>query len=493
MSNKKQPDQQRQPQAEEEKILSLDEIKEMTVGQVVRKQQDIKDGVEEDDNILDRYIKQHREDIEAEKFETLANAPAISDEMLEETRVALQPAEMAQITAATEEQANADADLQIHKVQTSEPVEVDDVPPIAPMTDFEDEYEDALSDSEKSGKKKMLIWLGLTASFVAILATAFLWMNNMNGGGQTKSSSSSSKTSSSSSTDANVAAFEKLYASFFTDGSQTKLKNSEFDKLDQLKAALDKIGTSKSGYKAAKAKYDVLEKAINAIKDINSKFDKPAIVDGELDTTANVKSGASFKTVSTGLSTLDALLASAIKMGQTQKPASSASQAQGQSQNQGQAQGQGQSGGNATSPSDTGQAATPTPTPTTPVETPGASAPASNPGWVNVAGVVYGMEIPANVKLQRELSRVPYNQAAIDDVNNEAWVFNPGILEKIIAIAKERGHISGNDYYLEKVNIINGRGYYNLFKSDGTYLFSINCKTGYFVGNAPGRADAVDF
>ena len=208
MSNKKQPDQQRQPQAEEEKILSLDEIKEMTVGQVVRKQQDIKDGVEEDDNILDRYIKQHREDIEAEKFETLANAPAISDEMLEETRVALQPAEMAQITAATEEQ--ADADLQIHKVQTSEPVEVDDVPPIAPMTDFEDEYEDDLSDSEKSGKKKMLIWLGLTASFVAILATAFLWMNNMNGGGQASSSSSSSKKTSSSSTDANVAAFEEL-------------------------------------------------------------------------------------------------------------------------------------------------------------------------------------------------------------------------------------------------------------------------------------------
>ena len=491
MSNKKNQDQEQHAAEQEEKVLHFDDVKEMTVGQVVRKQEDLKAGIEEDDNVLDRYIKQHRQDIEAEKFETLANASAISDEMLEETRVALQPAEMAQITAATEEQ--ADADLQIHKVQTSEPVEVDDVPPIAPMTDFEDEYEDDLSDSEKSGKKKMLIWLGLTASFVAILATAFLWMNNMNGGGQASSSSSSSKKTSSSSKDANVVAFEKLYASFFTDGSQTKLKNSEFDKLDQLKAALDKIGTSKASYKAAKAKYDVLEKAINAIKDINSKFDKPAIVDGELDTTANVKSGASFKSVSTGLSTLDTLLASAIKMGQTQKPASSASQAQGQSQNQGQAQGQGQSGGNATSPSDTGQAATPTPTPTTPVETPGASAPASNPGWVNVAGVVYGMEIPANVKLQRELSRVPYNQAAIDDVNNEAWVFNPGILEKIIAIAKERGHISGNDYYLEKVNIINGRGYYNLFKSDGTYLFSINCKTGYFVGNAPGRADAVDF
>ena len=186
MSNKKNQDQEQHAAEQEEKVLHFDDVKEMTVGQVVRKQEDLKAGIEEDDNVLDRYIKQHRQDIEAEKFETLANASAISDEMLEETRVALQPAEMAQITAATEEQ--ADADLQIHKVQTSEPVEVDDVPPIAPMTDFEDEYEDDLSDSEKSGKKKMLIWLGLTASFVAILATAFLWMNNMNGGGQASSS-----------------------------------------------------------------------------------------------------------------------------------------------------------------------------------------------------------------------------------------------------------------------------------------------------------------
>ena len=103
------------------------------------------------------------------------------------------------------------------------------------------------------------------------------------------------------------------------------------------------------------------------------------------------------------------------------------------------------------------------------------------------------MEIPAGLTLQRELSRVPYNQAAIDDVNNEAWNFNPGVLENIINISRQRGYITGNEYYLEKVNIINGRGYYNLFKPDGTYLFSINCKTGYFVGNGSGYADDLDF
>ncbi|MGZ7227049.1 cell division site-positioning protein MapZ family protein, partial [Streptococcus pyogenes] len=77
---------------------------------------------------------------------------------------------------------------------------------------------------------------------------------------------------------------------------------------DQLKAALDKIGKSSSGYKAAKAKYDALEKAIKSIKTINANFDKPAIVDGELDTTANVKSDAKFDSVSTGLTAVDALL-----------------------------------------------------------------------------------------------------------------------------------------------------------------------------------------
>lgn len=61
------------------------------------------------------------------------------------------------------------------------------------------------------------------------------------------------------------------------------------------------------------------------------------------------------------------------------------------------------------------------------------------------------------------------------------WSFNPGILENILQVSRERGYITGNQYIIEKVNIINGNGYYNLFKPDGTYLFSINCKTGYFV------------
>jgi hypothetical protein len=91
------------------------------------------------------------------------------------------------------------------------------------------------------------------------------------------------------------------------------------------------------------------------------------------------------------------------------------------------------------------------------------------------------------------LSRVPYSDSAIADSSNSAWTFADGVLDKIVATSQSRGYFSENDYILEKVNIINGNGYYNMFKADGTYLFSINCKTGYFVGNASGNSDALDY
>ena len=88
---------------------------------------------------------------------------------------------------------------------------------------------------------------------------------------------------------------------------------------------------------------------------------------------------------------------------------------------------------------------------------------------------------------------MPYNQAAIDDVNNPAWTFNPGVLETILKVSRERGYITGDQFILEKVNIVKGNGYYNLYKPDGTYLFSMNCKTGYFVGNGAGYAVDLDY
>ena len=97
------------------------------------------------------------------------------------------------------------------------------------------------------------------------------------------------------------------------------------------------------------------------------------------------------------------------------------------------------------------------------------------------------------VNLQRSASRVPYNQSAVDDSNNPAWTFADGVLEQVLATSRARGYITGNQYILERVNIVNGNGYYNLYKPDGTYLFTLNCKTGYFVGNGSGHADDLDY
>ena len=97
------------------------------------------------------------------------------------------------------------------------------------------------------------------------------------------------------------------------------------------------------------------------------------------------------------------------------------------------------------------------------------------------------------VNLQRSASRVPYNQSAVDDSNNSAWTFADGVLEQVLATSRARGYITGNQYILERVNIVNGNGYYNLYKPDGTYLFTLNCKTGYFVGNGSGHADDLDY
>ena len=43
---------------------------------------------------------------------------------------------------------------------------------------------------------------------------------------------------------------------------------------------------------------------------------------------------------------------------------------------------------------------------------------------------IQGTVFQDGVPLQRNLSRVPYNQAAINDVNNPAWVFGDGSLKK---------------------------------------------------------------
>ena len=55
---------------DEEKVLDFEVAKDLTIEEAVKKQKEIEAGVTEDDGLLDRYIKQHREEIESQKFET---------------------------------------------------------------------------------------------------------------------------------------------------------------------------------------------------------------------------------------------------------------------------------------------------------------------------------------------------------------------------------------------------------------------------------------
>ena len=239
--------------------------------------------------------------------------------------------------------------------------------------------------------------------------------------------------------------------------------------MENLKKLLDKLEGS-SDYNAARTKYEDLVKQVSAIQKVNSQFSSPVIKDGVLDANAKVKSDATFAETKTGNDKLDSLLNDAVAQGRSQQVATPAPVTG--------------TGGTDTSNATPAQAATPT--------APAVNAVTGSAGTASPGYSGYGLPSDG-VPLQRNLSRVPYNQVAINDVNNPAWVFGDGILEKVLNIARKRGHITGNQYILERVNIINGNGYYNLFKPDGTYLFSINAKTGYFVGNGKGHSDALDY
>ena len=337
-----------------------------------------------------------------------------------------------------------------------------------PIEEAEDLPEETPSNAGKRIKTVLYSVLGLAIVGSAIFVT-YNWMHSRGtSGGTTVVSSSSSKSSSTSKSSSSetqaqkLEEFTKAYDAFFVDESKSALKNDKFGDLENLKKLLDKLEGS-SDYNAAKTKYEDLVKQVSAIQKVNSQFSSPVIKDGVLDANAKAKSDATFAETKTGNEKLDSLLNEAVAQGRSQQVATPAPVTG--------------TGGT--------EASNVAPAPAVNATTSGAGT--ASPGYS-------GYGLPSDgVPLQRNLSRVPYNQAAINDVNNPAWVFGDGILEKVLNIARKRGHITGNQYILERVNIINGNGYYNLFKPDGTYLFSINAKTGYFVGNGKGHSDALDY
>lgn len=484
-------------QEEKESILDFETAKEMTIGQAARKSEELEAGVTEEDNVLDKYIKQHRQEIEAGKFsaqsaEEMSEAEdqeqlsqldlaefiqEMHDEVQEEAF--LESAEVASEESAFDETVAALAASEAEPQETSEenstqtpeeleaetkimePIqpEMDDIP--VSSTESTESYPtftalDEEMETEKVPfyKNKKVLYSAASVALLALIGgTVYLSLNRKQAKPATNSTSQTSKSSTTSSSEnKDLKAFNNLYDSFFTDANKLALKNSSFGNLDKLKVALEKLKNTNE-YNVAKAKYDSLVKQVEAVQNVNAQFTSAAITDGVLDTKAKVKADAKFTDVTTGNTDLDKVLKSAIGLGKNQQTSAPKSET-------------------TTTPSQS-PAQTQTPKTEAPAATP--DTPASGP------------------TLQRHLSRVPYDQAKINDSSNPSWNFNPGVLEKILATSRERGYFTGDNYILERVNIINGNGYYNLFRTDGTYLFSINCKTGYFVGNGAGYADALDY
>lgn len=443
----------------QEPQFEFDEAKELTVGQAIRKNEEVEVGVLPEDSILDKYVKQHRDEIEADKFATrqykkeeLVETQSL-DDLIQEMREAVEESE------ASSEEVPSSEDILLplpldDEEQGLDPLLLEDENPTEMTEEVEEEQNLSRLEQEDSEKKskKGFVLTALALVSVIICVSAYYVYRQVNR--STKEIEASQSTTANQS---DVDDFNTLYDTFYTDGNKTALKNSQFDKLSQLKTLLDKLEGSRE-HTLAKSKYDSLATQIKAIQDVNAQFEKPAIVDGVLDTNAKAKSDAKFTDIKTGNTELDKVLDKAISLGKSQQTSTSSSSSS-------------QASSNTTS------------------ETKPSS---SNEARSSRSEVNMGLS-SAGVAVQRSASRVAYNQSAIDDSNNSAWDFADGVLEQILATSRSRGYITGDQYILERVNIVNGNGYYNLYKPDGTYLFTLNCKTGYFVGNGAGHADDLDY
>ena len=436
---------------------------------------------------VDKYIKQHREEIEADKFEniqTQKDQPAQSlDDMIQEVRETTEQENASNseedvisraVAAETTEIVAQEAEEEETKVLEQpfkdelEAVKMAEVANLqAAVVDEEtDEQLQPLSrsaqvDDQPVNKKKWAILSAIILGSLLIFGGAYYVYRQIS-----RSSQEIQTQAADSGLVSNQSVYEQfntLYDTFYTDENKTALKNSQFSQLNQLKEILDKLEGARE-YTLAKSKYDSLETQIKAIQEVNSQFETPAITDGVLDTNAKIKADAKFTDIKTGNTEIDKLLDKAISLGKSQLASTTT----------------------ASTTAATTAASQEASSPTTESSSPSTS---TN----DTAATTNGGLSSEGVNLQRSVSRVPYNQSAVNDSSNPAWTFADGVLEQILETSRARGYITGNQYILERVNIVNGNGYYNLYKPDGTYLFTLNCKTGYFVGNGSGHADDLDY
>ncbi|GAB2026456.1 cell division site-positioning protein MapZ family protein [Lactovum odontotermitis] len=324
----------------------------------------------------------------------------------------------------------------------------------------ENDFHENLQPDEKEKKtwKKPLV-LGLAAIIIlgiAGYAGTQIYNNNKQAAAKTETSKTASK----------ISAFNKDYEAFFTDSSHNVLKNSNFDKISGLGDDLNAIPVSDSRFTALQTKYNNLSNDISAIKSVNGIFNKPVITDGNFDDTVTVKDGINVPNVSSKNTTLNALLAKAVSLAKSQQDSAVASSASASASSSAAAD-----DSNGTAPSSSGTA-----------NTSNASTTESSPAITDnttAADSVYSQN-PTGAAPDNSGSRVPVQSI---DPNSAAFQWASGVLDQTIATMQSRGYISGSNYILTPVAVDTaGEGWYNIYRPDGSYLFSINCKTGFWAG-----------
>ena len=314
------------PSSEEKDGLNFEDVKNLTIEEAVRKDSEMKAGITESDGVLDKYIKQHRDEVTSQKFETklsdfedldtkaldnfikkqreeLVNSGIVSKDVFEETaepksevesddvaEPVVEETEAKEVEAEPEQAETVDSEKEAAKeVEATTPEVEETVAAVeeskeetvaAPAEEVKETEKEAASialsadDSKPTSKKKRVIIGGLAALVVAIFGAGYAlhYTKDSTTTVASSSTSSSQKKTTSSSSAAEKAkkakkTFDDAYAALFTDDTKTKLKNSEFDKISVLKEKLDDLkGTD--FYDAAKKEYDTVAAHITAIKAI---------------------------------------------------------------------------------------------------------------------------------------------------------------------------------------------------------------------------------
>lgn len=514
-----------------EKTLKLQDLKDFTVGEIVEQSHRVDQENQENESVLDKYIRQHRGEIEEAKNKNLdeyihqergklqetaelsnLSAPILSEEKLEKTTdepISEKESPKEEPEDKTEESSVTEPILD-PVVRTDEAVSSDEKPkkedsPIilsanempleekagvsAESVQNKEENQKVQTESlnspspilsgiETESKKKNKTPLIIGACALVLVAFAGIGFAQYNTSQHSKPVQTA-KSSSNSTSDLDK--FTKAYDAFFMDKTHNALKNSQFNQLTALEKMIEPHKNSSAWANAVSETQD-LKTEIAAINTVNHLFTKAAITDGKLDTSAQIVANVKIPAVpKTNNDSLNQLLTKAIEQAKAQQTKAQATKASSQ---------------NALTPAKPADKAVSSnstnPTENTASNSGTTSQPAANSGGLSSAGVTLAV---ASARVQP--------QAGINP-NDSAFVWGDGILEKVLNICRERGYIQGNNYILvpTAIHTTNGTqgfpagivsGYYNLYAPDGRYLVSINDKTGYFVGNGAGHASDLDY